>query len=299
MVEDAGLAIMGQTRDLAPADGRIYALRDATATVDSIPLIASSIMCKKLALGAPAMVLDVKVGSGAFMQDVEQGRLLAEEMVAIGTALGRRVVAVLTDMNQPLGRAVGNALEVQEAVQLLSGEIGEEAPLYRVCVELGAHMLLLAELAQSLEEGRRQCRQALNTGAGLAKLYQLVKQQGGDLAWLENGAASCKTRIQQQLNSHIEGYLVNMDTKEIGRAASLLGAGRSKQEDSIDPAVGLIMGKRLGEFVSRGESLCTLHVNDDSRLEEAKQIIRHAIRVDRRPLETMPLLYGTVVGDTR
>ncbi len=280
-VQEIGLSVIGQSGNLVPADKFLYALRDVTATVKSIPLIASSIMSKKLAAGADAIVLDVKVGTGAFVETVEEAKELAATMVEIGKHLGRRVVAVITDMNQPLGLAVGNALEVREAVELLSGKLPEGDPLYEVCMLLASHMLQLSGLAKGEGEAREKLRAALHSGAALEKLRQMVSAQGGDASYMDvkkiNELCNVKRHVPVYLEA--EGVIKSMDAANIGLAAQLLGAGRSQKEDAIDHAVGLVMHKRLGDAVNAKEPVCTLYVNDDSRMEEAAATLRKAITV--------------------
>ena len=278
-VQEIGLSVIGQSGNLVPADKLLYALRDVTATVKSIPLIASSIMSKKLAAGAEAIVLDVKVGTGAFVETVEEAKELAATMVEIGKHLGRRVVAVITDMNQPLGLAVGNALEVREAVELLSGKLPEGDPLYEVCMLLASHMLRLSGLAEG--EAREKLKAALHSGAALEKLRQMVSAQGGDASYMDIKKIDelCAVKRHVPVYLEAEGVIKSMDAADIGLAAQLLGAGRAKKEDAIDHAVGLVMHKRLGGAVNAKEPVCTLYVNDDSRVEEAAATLRKAITV--------------------
>ncbi len=280
-VKELGLAVVGQSGNLVPADKLLYALRDVTSTVKSIPLIASSIMSKKLAAGADAIVLDVKVGTGAFVETLEAAKELAATMVEIGKHLGRRVVAVITDMNQPLGLAVGNALEVREAVELLSGKLPEGDPLYEVCMLLASHMLQLSGLAQGEREAREKLKTALNSGAALTKLREMVQAQGGDFSYIDIAKIDelCKVKQLVPVYLEAEGEIESMDAARIGLAAQLLGAGRAQKEDDIDHAVGLVMHKRLGDAVSTQEPVCTLYVNDDSRVEEVISLLKEAIMV--------------------
>lgn len=294
IVRRLGLCVVGQTGDLDPADKLMYALRDVTGTVESIPLIASSIMSKKLAAGADAIVLDVKMGSGAFMQTLEDARALAKTMVAIGAHVGRETVAVITDMNQPLGMAVGNALEVREAVQLLSGQVPETDPLYQVCMLLAAHMLMLGGLAQSEAEAREKLGAALKSGAGLEKLSAMVAALGGRPGCLKDMDALCQTRRQVAVPLPQGGYIAAMEAARIGAAAQLLGAGRATKEDVIDPAVGLVMHKRRGDHVAAGEPLATLYVNDETRLGEAEEMLRGAVALSEEPPAPAPMVYEVV-----
>ncbi|MDD3920593.1 MAG: pyrimidine-nucleoside phosphorylase [Eubacteriales bacterium] len=247
IVKRHGLAVVGQSGNLVPADKKLYALRDVTATVKSLPLIASSIMSKKLAAGADAIVLDVKVGTGAFMSTVNEARELAQTMVELGHGLNRRVMAIITDMNQPLGMNVGNALEVKEAVELLSGKLPETDPLYEVCMLLASQMLLLGDVVKSKEQAAALLTQAIRSGAGLKKLQEMIAAQGGDASYL------CVERIDElcRVTKHIDvpakqsGYIREMNASCIGLTAQMLGAGRAEKSDPIDPAVGLVMHKRL------------------------------------------------------
>lgn len=281
IVKRHGLAVVGQSGNLVPADKMLYALRDVTGTVKSLPLIASSIMSKKLAAGADAIVLDVKVGTGAFMSTVEEARELAETMVALGHGLNRRVMAVITDMNQPLGMNVGNALEVKEAVELLSGKLPATDPLYEVCMLLASQMLLLGGVANSKNEAAGMLARALDSGAALTKLQEMIRAQGGDASYL------CVERIGElcRVNKHIavpakqDGHISAMDASRIGTAAQMLGAGRAEKSDRIDPAVGLVMHKRLMEPVKAGEALCTLYVNDEARAAAAIDSLYRGITV--------------------
>ena len=296
IVRRIGLSVVGQSGNLVPADKKMYALRDVTATVRSIPLIASSIMSKKLASGADAIVLDVKCGSGAFMRTPEEARKLGRLMVKIGALLNRRCVAVITDMNQPLGMAVGNALEVREAVELLSGKIPAGDPLYEVCMLLGSQMLRLSGLAENAEEAREKLETALRSGAGLEKLREMVSAQGGDASYISPDKIDelCAVREKVPVLPPRAGYIAGIQTERIGTAAQLLGAGRAKKEDAIDPAVGLVMHKRLGDYIEADEPLCTMYVNDDTRLEEAEEIFRSAFTFADEPPAKCPMVYDVI-----
>lgn len=297
-VNTIGLAVIGQTDNLVPADKKLYALRDVTATVSSVPLIASSIMSKKLASGSDAIVLDVKVGSGAFVTTLEEARDLARNMVDIGKHLGRRVVAVITDMNQPLGLAVGNALEVREAVELLSGQLPEGEPLYEVCMLLGGHMLMLCNLAENMRQARGKLEHALHSGSGLLKLREMVRVQGGDETYIhmEKINALCEVHKKIPIYPEQEGIITRMHAARIGQAAQLLGAGRATKEDAIDPAVGLVMHRRLGDAVTPKEPLCTLYVNDESRIENAAAMLDAGIEINQQKTEenAMPMVYDVL-----
>ncbi|MEL7608975.1 MAG: thymidine phosphorylase [Bacillota bacterium] len=289
-----GVCVTGQTGNLAPADKLMYALRDVTATVRSPALVASSVMSKKIAAGADAIVLDVKCGTGAFMRTPEEARELAGTMADIGAQLKKKIVAVITDMNQPLGLAVGNGLEVREAAQLLRGEIPSTDPLYRVCVLLAAHMIALTGRAKDEQEGVKLAEKALQSGAAYGKFLEMVNLQGGDTGMIENSDLLCATRSTQQVRSDRAGYIQSMDAVKIGVAAQLLGAGREKKTDSIDHSVGLVMHKRCGDAVSAGEPLATLYVNDDRRAEESADTLRHAVRVGEQRIEPPPTVYDVI-----
>ncbi|MBQ9329323.1 MAG: thymidine phosphorylase [Solobacterium sp.] len=296
IVRANGLAVTGQTGNLVPADKKMYALRDVTATIRSIPLIASSIMSKKLASGADAIVLDVKTGTGAFMRTKEEAFELARLMVDIGTLAGRKVRAVVTDMNQPLGTAVGNALEVEEAVALLSGQLEEQDPLYEVCMILGSSMLELAGLAETEADARAKLREAIVTGAGLEKLRAMISLQGGDASFLSIEGMKRLTAVKRHAFVLAEkcGYVTSMNAEGIGTAAQLLGAGRATKEDTIDPAVGLVMKVRCGAKVEAGDVLADLYVNDDRYLQDSINLLTASIHISEELTELAPMIYGVV-----
>ena len=294
IVNDIGLCVIGQTGNLNPADKLIYALRDVTGTVESVPLIASSIMSKKIAAGADAIVLDVKVGTGAFMQTLGDARRLARTMVEIGSHVGRRTIAVITDMNQPLGMAVGNGLEVKEAIDTLSGKLPADDPLYEVCMLLASKMLLLAGLAENDSDARTKLKTALDSGAGLAKLEAMLEAMGGDTACIKRPELLCRVKRKLDVFPAGAGYVADMDAVSIGVAAQLLGAGRAKKEDAIDPAVGLVMRKRRGERIRRDEPLATLYVNDSARLSEAAAKLRAAVAISKTPPVRIPMIHEVI-----
>lgn len=296
IVRKTGVCVIGQTGNLVPADQKMYALRDVTGTVKSVPLIAASIMSKKLAAGADAIVLDVKVGSGAFMKTVEEAVRLAELMVKMGKVLRREVVAVVTDMNQPLGLAVGNALEVREAVQLLSGMVPEDDALYEVCMLLGTQMLRLSKLASSDEEARKKLQTALASGEGLKKLRAMIHALGGDETLLTPAGMDtlCKVKRTLAVSAEQSGYVRGMQAELIGRAAQVLGAGRATKADDIDPAVGLLMHKRVGDKIEQGEAICTLYVNDEANLDDAIATMRAAMEIGEKPESVSPMVYKVV-----
>ena len=291
-VRSIGIAVAGQTADLVPADKRLYALRDVTATVDSIPLIAASIMSKKIAGGADAIVLDVKVGSGALMRTLDRALELAHLMVRIGRQLGRRVVALVTDMNQPLGRAVGNALEVREAIATLQGR--GPAALTELCLTLGGYMVWLGGKAPDPDAGRRLVAQRLEAGDGLAMLRRLVAAQGGDPRAVDDPERLPRARHREAFAAPRAGYLTAMDAAAVGAAAMVLGAGRARKDDPIDPAVGLVMCKRLGDRVEAGEPLVELHVNDRARLPAALERLQAAFTLADEPASPPPLIHAVV-----
>jgi pyrimidine-nucleoside phosphorylase len=291
-LKSIGLVLAGQTLDLAPADGLLYSLRDVTGTVPSIPLIASSVMSKKLAGGAQAIVLDVKIGLGAFMPDVEQARLLAQRMVEIGQHAGRKVVALLSDMNQPLGRAVGNALEVREAINTLRGQ--GPADFRDHCLEIAGHMLILAGLADSPEAGRGLAAEAITSGKAFEKFKVLVAAQGGDTSVVSDPDKLPKARLVQTIPSPITGNIQQLHAREIGLTVMQLGGGRERKGEPIDHAVGVVLHHRVGDHVERGDTLFTLHANDETRAAMAVQRLLAATKITQKAVEPDPLFYGTV-----
>lgn len=300
IVREIGVAVIGQSGNLVPADKKMYALRDVTGTVDSVPLIAASIMSKKLAAGADAIVLDVKTGSGAFMQTPADAERLATCMVSLGRRLGRRVIAVMTDMNQPLGMAVGNALEAREAIQLLSGQISAGDPLYEICMLLGVKMLRLSSLADTEDAARAMLENALHTGAGLQKLRAMIRAEGGAEEYVSPDRMDelCQVRRRIPVYPETSGYVSAMRAEEIGHAAQLLGAGRATKADRIDPAVGLVMQVRLGDEAAPDKPLCTLYVNDETNLSAAVEKLRSAIHISAQKPAPAPIVYGVIGEET-
>ncbi|MCM1173889.1 MAG: pyrimidine-nucleoside phosphorylase [Blautia sp.] len=268
-VNDIGISIMGQTLDLAPADKKLYALRDVTATVDNLSLIASSIMSKKLASGADAIVLDVKTGSGAFMKKEEDAFALAEEMVMLGKHAGRKTIAVVTDMDQPLGLAVGNALEVKEAVETLKGKGPQD--FMRLCMTLGAQMLLAGGKAESEAQAEEMLCGAVEDGSALRKLARFVEAQGGSAAAVYDTSLLPQAPIVEEILSVEEGYLTRMACDEIGVCVLMLGGGRETKDSAIDLSVGLVLHKKVGDYVKKGEPLAAVHANDAGKLASAKE----------------------------
>ena len=291
---EIGLVLSGQSVDLAPADGKLYALRDVTGTVLSIPLIASSVMCKKIAAGSQAIVLDVKVGSGAFMRDLPQAEELAGLMVDIGRRCGRVVVALISDMNQPLGEAVGNALELAEALRTLAG--GGPEDFRQHCLEIAGHMLVLAGKASDLRIAKETIGAALSNGSALQRFRALVIAQGGDPAYVDDPERLPKASLIREVASPQSGFLEQIDAREIGLAAAGLGAGRSKKGDRIDHAVGVLVHHKVGDRIEAGEALFTVHANDPFKLEEAAARVSAAHRWSSTPVARLPLFYKTLGG---
>ncbi|PKK96590.1 MAG: pyrimidine-nucleoside phosphorylase [Tenericutes bacterium HGW-Tenericutes-3] len=274
-VNRIGIAIVGQSGDVAPADKKLYALRDVTATVDSIPLIASSIMSKKLASGADAIVLDVKVGHGAFMKTEDEAVKLATLMVEIGKLAGKKVTALLTGMDEPLGHKIGNALEVYEAIETLNGQGPKD--LVEVTVEIGAHLLLDAQLETDFEKAKIKCHEALQNGTAYQKFLELVEAQGGDLNSL-NDPSSLLSKKTVEVLSVKEGFVMDINALDIGKAAMRLGAGRETKEDVVLLDVGLDLHKKIGSYVKKGESIATLYVRDKG-IEEATELILNSLTI--------------------
>ncbi|MCA9552188.1 MAG: thymidine phosphorylase [Myxococcales bacterium] len=287
-VRDLGIALIGQTERLVPADKRLYALRDVTATVESIPMIAASIMSKKLAEGIDALVLDVKTGSGAFMKRFEDARELAQTLIAVGEGMGKRVRALVTDMNQVLGRAVGNANETWEAVEVLKG--GGPDDLVHLTVELGAEMLVLGKVASDLADGRAQIHSAIADGSGFAKLQACVARQGGDPTSVERRAGLPMAPHRGEATFAASGYVSRIDTEAVGRAGMLLGAGRARSSDIIDPAVGFEFLPRLGDEVRAGQVLALVDHRGSGDLELVQDVLRKAVELSDEAPEVPTLI---------
>ncbi len=292
-VNRIGIAVIGQTADLVPADRKMYALRDITATIDSIPLIAASIMSKKIASGTDAILLDVKTGNGAFMKDIKDARKLAELMVSIGNSVGRKTAALITDMSQPLGTHIGNALEVKEAVEILRGD-HRGTPLWDVSLSLGAYLLFMGGAAVSPEEGRAKMEVLLESGKGAEKLEQLIEAQKGEPRVVQNLSLLPQAGHQLEILSRKSGFVTGFDTEGVGHCALLLGAGRRKKTDPVDPAVGLVLKKRLGDKVERNEPLATIYANDSSRAREASEYFTRSITIDSSEPEPIKLIHDTI-----
>ncbi len=297
-VNSIGLSVVGQTANLAPADKKIYALRDVTATVDNVSLIAASIMSKKIAAGADGIVLDVKCGSGAFMKNIKDARLLAKTMVAIGHLAGRKTVAVITDMNEPLGNAVGNILEVKEAIACLLGN-GEKR-LMEVSKTLACHMLILAERASTKEQAMELIDQSISSGAALLKLKEFVKAQGGDDTVISHPElfkmAEFKDCVygKELLGMDDEGYLATCNNQEIGMASLTLGGGRETKESEIDLTVGLLLNKHLGDLIRKNDMVATIYGNDKAKMQEAKTRFINAYRVSKFSINRNPVVYEVI-----
>jgi pyrimidine-nucleoside phosphorylase len=288
-----GCALIGQTAEIAPADKKLYALRDVTATVESPYLICASIMSKKLAEGLDGLVLDVKTGSGAFMKTEKDSTFLAELMVETGKRMGKKMVALITDMDQPLGRKVGNALEVEECIEVMKG--GGPADLRDLSVEFAAWMLLLAERAPNLEQGRQQANELVRNRSALEKFRQIIKAQGGDASVIDDPKRLPQAKHQMQVLSQASGFVESTQCEQVGVASLVLGGGREKKEDSIDPAVGLVLHKKVGDSVRQGEPICTVHYNSDSRLNDARGLLGQAYRIaEKPPALRRPLIHRVI-----
>lgn len=288
-LKEIGLVLTGQSPELAPADGKLYALRDVTGTVPSIPLIAASIMSKKIAAGAPAIVLDVKVGTGAFMNTLIEARQLARLMIDIGRLAGRQVVTILSDMNQPLGHSVGNALEVQEAIETLRG--GGPPDFRAHCLYLSAQMLKLGGKAVDLAPGQRMAEAVLANGAALDKFRLLVQAQAGDVTYIDDPNRLPKARLIEPLLAERNGYLAEVNARIVGEVAVLLGAGRSRKGEAIDHAVGLVIPAKVGDAVEAGQPLAILHANHPDRLAEAHRRLKAAFQISPEPVSPLPHFY--------
>ena len=287
-----GMVLSGQSMDLAPADGKFYALRDVTGTVQSIPLIASSIMSKKIAAGAQAIVLDVKTGNGAFMETVNQARELAHLMVSIGELSGRDVMAVLSDMNQPLGVEVGNALEMKEAIETLKGKGPDDFVAH--CLEIASLMVLLGKKANSKSEARKVVIEALESGKGFEYLEKLIEAQGGDVSFIVHPEKLPQAPIKEAITASEGGYINQVHARTVGETAVVLGAGRTKKGESIDPAVGISVLVKVGQQVEKGQELFILHARNQAMAMAAKRDLQKAIKIVPNPVEPLPLFYGLV-----
>ncbi|MED4581496.1 pyrimidine-nucleoside phosphorylase [Brevibacillus choshinensis] len=291
-VREIGVSVIGQSGNLTPADKKLYALRDVTATVEAVPLIASSIMSKKIAAGADAILLDVKVGKGAFMKSLEEAETLARAMVAIGSQVGRKTVAVISDMNQPLGFAVGNALEVKEAIETLAGKGPRD--LTELALAIGSRMLVLGGLVTNEQEGRAKLEEIMATGKAVEKLAEMVEAQGGDKRDVYEMERLPKATIIQEVVASEDGYLTAIDAEAVGHASVVLGAGRLTKEMAIDLAVGLVLHKKRGEQVRKGDVLMTIHANKEELLRSALQELDGAFSISTEPPTDQPLIYRII-----
>jgi len=289
---ECGMALVGQTEELVPADRKLYALRDVTSTVDSIPLISASIMSKKLAEGIDGLVLDVKTGSGAFMKRIEDARALAERMVQIGTACGKRVRALITGMSQPLGWAVGNALEVIESIETLKGRGPRD--LVEISRELTAHMFLLGSVDDSLDAGRARFDAVIRSGHALEKFIQTISRQSGDPRVVEDYSLLPCAQHEDSLVAWEDGYLAGLDAGTIGRASMTLGAGRDRLDSVIDPAVGLVFEKKVGDAVETGERICAIYSNDRTRVERVRQMLGDVTVIAQEPVAPPVLILDVI-----
>ena len=290
-VNDIGFAIVGQSRQFAPADKKLYALRDVTATVDSMPLIAASIMGKKLAADDDCIVLDVKTGSGSFMKSIEKSKALAQLMVDIGKNAGKKIVALITNMDRPLGYAIGNSLEVIEAVETLNGHGPED--FTETCLTLTAYMLSLAGKG-SVEECKEMAKRAILDGSALAKFKEMVAAQGGDTALIDDPAKFSKAKYSHTVKSLTRGYICKVNTESYGLASLALGAGRNTMEDKIDYSAGIILKRKTGDFVAVGEEIATLYANDESKFASAEKLLLSATQIREEKPQNEPLVYCTV-----
>jgi len=291
VVKKVGCSIIGQTANLVPADKKFYALRDATATVESIPLIASSIMSKKLAEGVDAVVLDVKTGSGAFMQKYRDAKELAMTMVEIGKHMKRKVVALITNMDQPLGRYIGNALEIIETLDILKGRGPEDTT--ELTLRLGAHMLKSVDVVKDLDEGYDLLKKKLYSGEGLRKFRQMVEAHGGDWDYI-NSPEFTRTKYVSYIRAQSAGYLSSYDTLTIGLAATILGAGRSKMDDRIDHKVGIIVHKKVGDRVEKGDLIFEVRANDEEKLHHAMEMLERSYKIIRRRVQPLQLIFEVI-----
>ena len=295
VLRGCGCSMMGQTEEIAPADRKLYALRDVTGTVESPNLICASIMSKKLAEGIDALLLDVKTGSGAFVKREEQAELLAELMVETGERMGKRVVALITDMDQPIGHKVGNALEVDEVLEILRGN--GPSDLRQLCLELAAWMFQLGGVSDGLAEGRKIAAQLIDSGRGLEKFREMVELQGGDLSVIDHPAKLPRASGSQEILSPAKGFVAAIESEGIGIAGVILGGGRERKEDSVDPSVGIVLHKKVGDAVGHGEPLATLYYNSEPRAARARPLIEQSYRISEAPpANRKPLVLRVIQG---
>lgn len=287
------LAVVGQTKNLVPADKKLYALRDVTDTVDSLPLIASSVMSKKIAGGSDVILLDVKVGSGAFMKNSEDAVVLAETMVNIGKMMGRKTAALVTNMDEPLGMMIGNALEVREAIEILTGKINESA-LKEVSLVLAGYLLELADKVKSFEEGYKKAKDVIASGRAAEKLRQMIEYQGGNSKVIDDVDLLPQAQIKKDFHLEKSGFIERIEADKIGQAVMMLGAGRIKVDDRIDPSVGLILNKRVGDAIAEKEPFCQIWANDGAKLKCAERVLKKAVKTGSRMPQEVPLIYDYI-----
>ncbi len=294
-LKSLGLVLTGQTGDLAPADGKLYSLRDVTGTVPSIPLIAASVMGKKIAAGAQAIVLDVKVGCGAFMTNLDEARELAKLMVEIGKLSGRKITAILSDMNQPLGYAVGNAIEVKEAIDTLKS--GGPDDFRRHCIVVAGHMLLLGGKARNIDVAQGLAEKAIETGEAFQMFRKLVIAQGGDISYVDNPEKLPRSAVTENVYSDSSGYIHELNARIIGEVSVMLGAGREKKNDQIDHSVGLIVHHKVGDWIEKSDHLLTIHAKDSDYVKQAKDTLLGAIKITDSMIDPLPLFYDVIKSD--
>jgi pyrimidine-nucleoside phosphorylase len=295
VLETCGCAMIGQTDEIAPADRKLYALRDVTGTVESPYLICASIMSKKLAEGIDALVLDVKTGSGAFMKSEEDAAFLAELMVETGERMGKKVVALITDMDQPLGNMIGNALEVVEVIEVLRGAGPDD--LRELCLELAGWMLRLGGVADTVAKGKVLGEKLISTGEALDRFRQMVELQGGDPRVIDNPERLPQAQHRMKVSSPRSGYIASLQCEQIGTACVVLGGGRERKEDSVDPSVGIVLHKKVGDAVSAGELLATIHYNAETRAHRARQLLEQSYQITESPRREKRALIHRVIGD--
>lgn len=291
LVNEQKIAVVGQSGNLTPADKKLYALRDVTGTVNSIPLIASSIMSKKIASGADCIVLDVKIGSGAFMKNIADAKELAETMVEIGNSVGRKTIAVISDMDQPLGFAIGNALEVKEAIDTLKGSGPRD--LTELCLTLGSQMVYLAKKADSVEEARKLLTDAIQSGKALEKMKSFIASQGGDATIIDNPEKLPQAKYAYELPAKESGWIEKMIADKIGVAAMKLGAGRETKESKIDLAVGIVLNKKVGDSIKKGEPILTIYSNTEN-IEEVRDLLYDSIKISQTKVSAPPLIHEII-----
>ena len=291
-VDKIGISMISQTLNLAPADKKIYALRDSIACVESIPLIASSIMSKKIASGAEKIVIDVTVGSGAFMKNLHDAEKLAKEMIAIGKLAGRETICVLTNMDEPLGKCVGNALEVREAIKALEGDIEDDVK--KVVLELGTHMVILSGIADKEETARKMLENNLENGKAYKKFIQMIERQGGDISYLENIESFEESKYIEPIYSEESGYIYNIDAEKVGKLACTLGTREIKKENKIDPSVGIVLLKKVGHYVEKGEVLAYLHLNNIEQLNEAKEKMKNIVKIRKEKTKKLTTIIKVI-----